>query len=137
MAGATLTSPLGAGDQQVLHRLATGGYVDSVAAFVGLEGGVGALPFVVALAVAAAAALAVTPLPRRLAPELVPALAAGGCWAVLMTQTPRLLREGDAGELAVIALACFAVALVFLAYRGRLAFGAPRAPRTHPTGTQR
>jgi hypothetical protein len=136
MAGATLTSPLGAWDQQVLHRLSTGGYVESVLAFFGVRGGLADAPFVLALAVAAAAALAATPLPQRLAREATAALLAGGGWAVLMTQTPRLLTHGVPGELAVLAVACLTAALVVAAYRASFSVGIPRAARSHLTGTE-
>ena len=136
MAGATMTSPLGAGDQQVLHRLTTGGYVDSAAAFAGFHGGFAAAPFLVALALAAGAAVLVTPLPRRRSREAVAALIAGGGWAVLMTQTPRFLREGDAGELAVVLVVCITAALVFLAYRASVSLKIPPPARSHPSGTK-
>jgi hypothetical protein len=137
MAGATVTSPLGAWDQQVLHRLTTGGYVDSAAAFLGVHGGVGAVPFLAALAVAAGAAVLATPRPRLVAREASAALLAGGGWAVLMTQTPRLLTRGSGGQLAVVAIACLTAALVTAAYRASFTLRLSAAGRSHPTGTER
>jgi hypothetical protein len=52
LAAATITSPLAASDSQVIHRLRTGGFVDSMLTFVGVDGGLADLPFLVALAVA-------------------------------------------------------------------------------------
>ena len=136
MAGATLTSPLGAGDQQVVHRLTTGGYVESAAAFVGLYGGIWDAPFLGALALAAAAAVLATPRPQRWSREATAALLAGAGWAILMTQTPRLLRHGDGGELGVIAIACATVAAIIAAYRVHVP-DVPSPLRSHPTGTER
>jgi Dolichyl-phosphate-mannose-protein mannosyltransferase len=133
MAGATLTSPLGAGDQQVLHRLTTGGYVESAAAFLGLHGGLADIPFALALVVAAAAAIAVTPLPERYSREAAAAVVAGAGWVLLMTQTPRLLREGASGELVLIGVVCLTVVLAVVAYRASFALKVPRAARSQPT----
>jgi 4-amino-4-deoxy-L-arabinose transferase-like glycosyltransferase len=136
MTAATLTSPLGAGDQQVVHRLMTGGYVDSVASFLSRHGGFWDAPFLGALAVAALAALLVTPTPQRWSREAAAALVAGAGWAILMSQTPRLLRHGDGGELAVIAIACATAVATVGVYRARLPV--VRSPlRSHPTGTER
>lgn len=137
MAGATLTSPLGAWDQQVLHRLTTGGYVESAAAFVGIDGGIADAPFVVALAVAALAAVAVTPPPERWPREVVAALLAAGGWALLMTQTPRWLTHGARGELLVVAVVCCTAMLVVGAYRARTPVALLPAPRSQATGRER
>jgi 4-amino-4-deoxy-L-arabinose transferase-like glycosyltransferase len=136
MAGATLTSPLGAWDQEVLHRLATGGYVDSAAAFLGVHGGVGALPFAAALAVAAGAAALATPRPQRVSREAGAALLAAGGWVVLMTQTPRLLSDGAGGQLVVVAVALATAAAVTAAYRASFAVRVSPAASSHPTGTE-
>lgn len=112
MFGATATSPTGAWDHQVLHRLATGGYVDSVLSFVGVHGAVGAVPFFVTVCAAIAAAGLASPrihLDRR---DLAPAAAACGGWLLLTSDAGRDLASGPAGALALLLLTVIGAAAV-------------------------
>jgi len=117
LAAATLTSPLAAGDTEVIHRLRTGGYVRSVLDFVGIGGGAADLPFVLALLFAALVALAAVR-PHLRAPD-APAFAISlVAWAVIASQARRLLEEGpswttDAVLMAVAVAAAAALAWVY------------------------
>jgi hypothetical protein len=120
MTGATATSPLGAWDHQVLHRLATGGYVDSVLSFVGVHGALGAVPFFVAIVAAVVAAGFASPrihLGRR---DLAAAAAACGAWLLLTSNAGRDLASGPAGALALLLLAVIAAAAVAVIQGWRL-----------------
>jgi hypothetical protein len=117
LAAATLTSPLAAWDLHVVDRLRTGGYVRSVLDFDGIGGGLADLPFLVALACAAAVALAaVRPyLERRDLPAFALSAAA---WAVIGSQSHRLLEHGpswrvDGALLLVAALAAVVLAWIY------------------------
>lgn len=118
LAAATLTSPLAAGDTEVIHRLRTGGYVRSVSDFVGIGGGAADLPFVLALLFAALVALAAVR-PHLRAPD-APAFAISlVAWAVIASQARRLLEEGPSWttDAALIAVAVAAAAALAWVYR--------------------
>lgn len=109
LAAATITSPLAAWDGHVLHRLTTGGYVRSTLDFVGIEGGVADLPFLLALAVAATVGLAaVRPYLR---PPDAPAFAlALGGWALVASQSHRILNDPTAWTYATMLVVAPALA---------------------------
>jgi hypothetical protein len=112
MVGATATSPLTAWDHQVLHRLTTGGYVDSVLSFGGVHGAIGALPFFLAAGVAVVAAALASPqlaIGRR---DVAAAAAAFGAWMLLTTHPGRSLENTSAGTLALVAIAIVAAVAV-------------------------
>jgi hypothetical protein len=117
LVAATITSPLAAWDLHVVDRLRTHGFVRSVLDFAGIGGGYADLPFLVAVAFAAAVAFtAVRPyLERRdLAAFAVSSLA----WAVIGSQSHRLVEHGpswrvDAALLLVTGVAAAALAWVY------------------------
>lgn len=118
LAAATLTSPLAAGDTEVIHRLRTGGYVRSVLDFVGIGGGAADLPFVLALLFAGIVGLAaVRPYLRlRDLPAFVLSVVA---WAAIASQSRRLLEEEPswATGAALLAIAIAAGAVLVPIYR--------------------
>jgi hypothetical protein len=132
MVAATLTKPLEAWDGLVLHRVITGRYVDSVASFVGLGGSAADLPFLLALAVAAIAAIAATPWRVVLGQDALAGTVALIAWLLLASRIQSLLQHGTTGEAAVVAMVAIAAALVTCAYR------LPAWPRTpvQPTGSR-
>jgi hypothetical protein len=120
LAAATLTSPLAAGDTEVIHRLRTGGYVRSVSDFFGVGGGAADLPFVLALLFAALVALAAVR-PYLRAPD-APAFAISlVAWAAIASQARRLLEEGPSWttDAVLIAMAIAAAAALAWVYRRR------------------
>jgi hypothetical protein len=125
LVAATITSPLAAWDQQVVHRLTTGSYVRSVLDFAGIGGGLADLPFLLAVAFAAAVALGtIRPYLRR---RDLPAFAlCAVAWAVIGSQSHRLIERGpswgvDMGLLLVAGLAAGTVAWVYGALPGSAA----------------
>jgi hypothetical protein len=115
LAAATITSPLAAFDTQVIHRLTTGGYVRSALDFAGIGGGFADLPFLLALAFAAAVGLAaVWPHVQR---RDVPAFALTAvAWAVIGSQSHRLFEGGSSWTIAAALLLVAALAAAALAW---------------------
>jgi hypothetical protein len=109
LAAATITSPLAAWDGQVLHRLSTGGYVRSVLDFVGVGGGVADLPFLLALAFAAAVGFAAVRPYLRPVDAAAFALALGG-WALIASQSHGLLNDPSSWTYATVLVVAPAVA---------------------------
>jgi 4-amino-4-deoxy-L-arabinose transferase-like glycosyltransferase len=132
MVAATLTLPLEAWDGDVSHRLITGHWVDSVASFVGLRGSAWDLPFLLALAFAAAAAIAATPWRVVLRRDLLAGVIALGAWLAVSNTLHDLRQHGWAGEATVVAVVAVAALLVAGAYRIR---AWPQIP-LQPTGSQ-
>jgi hypothetical protein len=119
MAAATLTTALEAWDGLVAHRVLTGQYVESVAAFIGIHAAFADLPFVLAIAVAVAAALAATPWEIAPARDVLAGAIAFCGWLLLSSHTQPLLGHGAAGEAAVLVVACLVAGLVAAVYRVR------------------
>lgn len=118
LAAATLTSPLAAGDTEVIHRLRTGGYVRSVLDFVGIGGGAADLPFV--LAVLFAALVAFAAVRRYLRPvDVLAFLLSLVAWAAIASQSHRLLEEGPSWttDAMLLAVAIGASAALVWVYR--------------------
>jgi hypothetical protein len=117
MVAATLTTPLEAWDGLVFHRLITGQYADSVASFIGLGGSGAGLPFLLALAVVAVAAIGATPwhvVPTR---DAVAGMVAVVAWLLVSSSIKTLLQHGATGQAATLAAVAVAVALVTCTYR--------------------
>jgi hypothetical protein len=119
MVAATLTIPLEAWDGQVSHRLVSGEWVDSAATLVGIHGSAADLPFLLALAVAAAAAIAATPWRIGLRRDLAGGIVALGTWLLISNAIHSLREHGAVGEATVIAIAAIGAALIVGAYRVR------------------
>jgi len=117
MVAATLTTPLEAWDGLVFHRVITGRYTDSVASFVGLGGSAADLPFLLALAVAAGAAVAATPWLLDLRRDALAGVVAIVAWLLLTRSIKTLLEHGPTGEAVALAAVVVAAALVISAYR--------------------
>lgn len=100
----SVTTPLAAWDGHAWERLRAGSFVPTVAEPAGLTGAVAVAPFALALVLAAGAALAASGLWRLGRRDLLLAAAALGGWALVVWQTPRLVRDGLGGELALIGL---------------------------------
>jgi hypothetical protein len=132
MAAATLTTPQEAWDGHVAHRLFTGQYVDSVASFAGVRGAAVDAPFVLALVIAAAAAIAATPWRARLYRDVLAGALALAGWLLVSTKLHAWLASGRAGEAKLVAAAFAAAALVALVYGPRRVLP-PRAP-VEPSG---
>jgi hypothetical protein len=132
MVAATLTTPLEAFDGLVFHRVITGHYTDSIASFVGLGGSAAALPFLLALAVAAVAAIAATPWRVVIGRDALAAVVALGAWLLLASGIKTLLQHGATGEAAAFVGVAVAAGLVACAYRIDVW---PRTP-VQPTGSQ-
>ena len=133
--GATATSPLAAWDHQVLHRLATGGYVDSVLSFAGVHGAIGTAPFFLAIAAAVlAAALASTgiALARR---DVAAAALALASWLLLTARPARVLERSSGEAIALLVLALIAAAAVALVQGWRPHGRLGRRARTRATTT--
>jgi hypothetical protein len=119
LVSATLTTPLEAWDGHVFHRVVTGVYSESVASFLGLHSGAWDIPFLLALAVAAAAAIVATPWRvARNRDAIAAALALSG-WLALTTNMRGLLQRGPAGEAVVLFVAAGTALLIAVAYRAR------------------
>jgi hypothetical protein len=116
---ATLTTPLEAWDGRVFHRVVTGAWGESVASFAGLHSSAWDAPFLLALGVAAALAIWVTP--WRFAPsrDVVASVVALFGWLVLTTNMRGLLKLGPPGEAAALAIAAVTALLVTAVYRTR------------------
>ena len=119
LVSATLTTPLEAWDGNVFHRVVTGVYSESVASFLGLHSGAWDIPFLLALAVAAAAAIVATPWRvARNRDAIAAALALSG-WLALTTNMRGLLQRGPVGEAVVLFVAAGTALLIAVAYRAR------------------
>jgi hypothetical protein len=119
LVAATLTMPLDAWDGHVFHRVISGKYVDSVAHFVGLGGSAWDAPFLLALVVAAAAAIAATPWRANLRRDGFAGVVALLGWLTVSMTCHRLLERGPAGEAVVLATGAATALLVAFAYRTR------------------
>jgi hypothetical protein len=118
LAAATLTSPLAAGDTEVVHRLRTGGYVRSVLDFVGIGGGAADLPFVLALLFAGIVGLAAVRPYLRLR-DISAFVVSVVAWGVIASQSRRLLEEDPSwgAGVALLAVAIAAAAALVPIYR--------------------
>ncbi len=132
MVAATLTKPLEAWDGLVLHRVITGPYGDSVASFVGLGGRAADVPFLLALAAVAAAAIAATPWRVVVGRDALAGVVALAAWLLLANRIQSLLQHGLTGEAVALAAVAVAAALVACAYR----MGAWPWTRVQPSGGQ-
>ena len=124
MAVYTATTPLAAWDRRALNRFADGDFVPSVGSLAGVDRWVGVVPFLLALAVAAAALVATqrASLTRR---ELAIGAVALLGWVVLVRAGQSLLFDGARfGSALVVALAATVVATVAALYR----LAPPRRP---------
>jgi hypothetical protein len=127
---ATLTKALEAWDGLVFERFLSGQYVESVGSFFGFGGGaVAAVPFLVALAVAALAAVTATPWRVRLHRDAVAGVMAFGAWLILSTQLRGLLERGTAGEATVLLGVVLTAALIAFVYRMEPWLRVPIQPR--------
>ena len=117
MVAATLTTPLEAWDGLVLHRVITGRYTDSVASFVGFGGSAAGLPFLLALAVGAAAAVAATPWIVDLWRDALAGVVAIVAWLLLASNIKPLVDHGPTGEAIALATVALAAALIVTVYR--------------------
>ena len=117
MVAATLTHPLEALDGHVIHRLVTGHWIDSITAGVGLRGSIWDVPFLIAIGVAAAAAIAVTPWRFVVRRDLFAFLVALCAWVVVSNTIDDLSRDGWHGEATGIAATVFSAALIAAGYR--------------------
>ena len=97
------TTPLAAWDGQAWERLRAGSVVSTVIDPLGLPARIAILPFGLVLLVAALAALGATGA-RLGGRDVAVACAALGAWALVAWQTPRLVHEGAARELALLGL---------------------------------
>jgi 4-amino-4-deoxy-L-arabinose transferase-like glycosyltransferase len=125
MVAATMTTALEAWDGLVAHRVVTGDFVDSVATFVGIDSRAAAIPFALAMLVAAVAAVAATPWRKTGRREVIAGGAALLGWWLIATHMTDLLKKGLAGELAALASIAVAVVVVAASYR----VSAPLRPR--------
>jgi hypothetical protein len=129
LGAATITSPLGAFDQHVIQRLRAHSVVDTALELVGFRSGYAVLVFVAAvgLAIGAAARAATLTLAAR---DALPAAVTAAVFAVVATQTPRLLSEpAPMAELAAAA-AIVAGGVAAVAAARRLASKPPRSRGT-------
>jgi hypothetical protein len=108
MTGITATKPILAHDGSWYHRIFSGYFFG--------HGVGGIVPFALCVAAALAFTAYSTRLRRIGARDLVGAAAAVAGWLLLAFAGPRLLRDGHAGWVAVLALA--AIGLVVIAHRG-------------------
>jgi hypothetical protein len=131
--GATLTMPLEAWDGQVAHRVITGHWVESIASFVGIGGSAADVPFLLALAVAAAAAIAATPWRVILRRDAIAAVVALVAWLVLASRIQGLLRHGTTGEAAALVATAVAAGAIAVVYRFPLWLRTP----VHSTRSER
>jgi hypothetical protein len=127
MVAATLTTALEAWDGLVVHRVITGRYVESVASFVGLGGSAADVPFLLALAVAAAAAIAATPWRVILRRDAIAAVVTFVAWLVLANRIQGLLGRGISGEAAALVATAVAAGAVAVVYRFPLSLQKPRS----------
>lgn len=133
MVAATLTTALEGFDGHVSQRVVAGEYVESVAAFVGLDGSAAALPFVVAIVVAAAAAAAVTPWQVIVRRDAVAAVVSFLAWLLIADRMHSLLQRGTTGEATALLAAAATAAVVALVYR----FHLPLQRAVHSGGSER
>jgi len=125
MVAATMTGALEAWDGLVWHRVTSGDYVDTIMRFVGVHSAAALIPYVLAVAVAFAAAVAATSWHHARVQDAVAAPVAFAAWLLVATHTPGLLGRGVAGEAAVVGAAAVAVAIVMGIYTRRV----PLRPR--------
>jgi hypothetical protein len=107
----SVTTPLAAWDGKAWERLRDGSVVSTVIDPLGLPARIAIVPFGLLLLLAAAAALLAARV-RLGARELALGGAALAAWALVTWQTPRLVYEGRARELALIGLVLVASAAV-------------------------
>jgi hypothetical protein len=116
---ATLTTPLEAWDGLVFHRLVTGEWGESVAAFAALHGSAWDAPFLLALGTAAVVAIWATPWEFRPRRDIAAAIVALSGWLVLTTNMRGLLGLGPPGEAVALTVASATGLLITAAYRAR------------------
>jgi len=126
MVAATMTGALEAWDGLVWHRVTSGDYVDTILRFVGIHSAAAIIPYMLAVAVAVAAAVAATSWGHVRVRDIVAAPVAFAAWLLVATHTPGLLARGVAGEAAVVGAAAVAVAIVMGIYKD----GIPLRPRS-------
>jgi hypothetical protein len=135
MVAATLTTPLEAWDGLVAHRVLNGDFVESAANLAGLGGTGWDVLFLLALALAAVAALVVTPWQPVIHRDVIAGAVALCGWLLLANKIHGLLARGVAGEGVVILIAAATAAVVTFTYRSRLSLRP--ASSVQSTGTER